>query len=67
MEKLIKGVLDKYNTGRKTITNIELAKLIVAHMKVGIDGKKGWFLNLNSYDGEYEVAEDIIEEYASTR
>ncbi len=63
MEKLIKEVLDKYNTGRKTITNIELARLIVAHMKVGINGKKGWFLNLNSYDGQYEKAEAIISEY----
>ena len=63
MEKLIKNVLDKYNTGRKTITNIELARLIVAHMKVGIDGKKGWYLNLNSLDGEYEQAEEFIEEF----
>ena len=63
MEKLIKEVLDKYNTGRKTITNIELARLIVAHMKVGINGKKGWYLNLNSYDGQYDKAEEIISEY----
>ena len=63
MEKLIKEVLDKYNTGRKAITNMELARLIVAHMKVGINGKKGWFLNLNSYDGQYEKAEEIISEY----
>jgi len=63
VEKLIKEVLDKYNTGRKAITNMELARLIVAHMKVGINGKKGWFLNLNSYDGQYEKAEEIISEY----
>jgi len=63
VEKLIKEVLDKYNTGRKTITNIELARLIVAHMKIGINGKKGWFLNLNSYDGQYDKAEEIISEY----
>ena len=63
MEKLIKEVLDKYNTGRKTITNIELARLIVAHMKVGIDGKKGWYLNLNSYEGQYQRAEEMIKEY----
>ena len=63
MEKLIKEVLEKYNTGRKAITNMELARLIVAHMKVGINGKKGWFLNLNSYDGQYEKAEEIISEY----
>ena len=63
MEKLIKEVLDKYNTGRKTITNIELARLIVAHIKVGINGKKGWYLNLNSYDGQYDKAEEIISEY----
>ena len=63
MEKLIKEVLDKYNTGRKAITNMELARLIVAHMKVGINGKKGWSLNLNSYDGQYEKAEEIISEY----
>ena len=47
MEKLIKKVLDKYNTGRKRIGNDDLARLIVAHIKVGIDGKKGWYLNLD--------------------
>jgi hypothetical protein len=63
VEKLIKNVLDKYNTGRKTITNIELARLIVAHIKLGIDGKKGWYLNLNSLDGEYKLAEEMIKEF----
>ena len=63
MEKLIREVLDKYNSGRKTITNVELAKLIVAHIKVGINGKKGWHLNLNSYNGQYEEAEELISEY----
>ena len=63
MEKLIREVLDKYNSGRKTISNIELARLIVAHIKVGINGKKGWYLNLNSYNGEYEEAEELIAEY----
>lgn len=63
MEKLIREVLDKYNSGRKTISNMELSKLIVAHIKVGINGKKGWYLNLNSYNGEYEEAEELISEY----
>jgi len=63
MEKLIKEVLDKYNSKRKPITNSELAALIVAHMKVGINGKKGWYLNLNSYDGQYEHAQEMIDEY----
>ena len=63
MEKLIREVLDKYNSGRKTITNMELAKLIVAHIKVGINGKKGWHLNLNSSNGQYEEAEELISEY----
>ena len=63
MEKLIKGVLDKYNTGRKKISNDDIARLIVAHIKVGINGKKGWYLNLNSYDGQYDKAEEIINEY----
>jgi hypothetical protein len=54
VEKLIKEVLDKYNTKRKKITNIELARLI---------GKKGWFLNLNSLDGKYKLAEEFIEEF----
>ena len=63
MEKLIREVLDKYNSGRKTITNVELARLIVAHIKVGINGKKGWYLNLNSHNGQYEEAEELIEEY----
>jgi len=63
MEKLIKEVLDKYNSKRKPISNTELATLIVAHMKLGVNGKKGWYLNLNSYDGEYERAQEIIDEY----
>ena len=63
MEKLIKSVLDKYNTKRKKISNVELARLIVAHMKTGINGKKGWFLNLNSLDGKYKLAEEFIEEF----
>ena len=63
MEKLIREVLDKYNSGRKTITNVELARLIVAHIKVGINGKKGWYLNLNSHNGQYEEAEELIAEY----
>ena len=45
MEKLIKEVLNKYNSSRKKLPNEDLARLIVAHMKVGINGKKGWFLN----------------------
>ena len=61
METLIKEVLEKYR--RKNLPSEDLAKLIVAHMKVGINGKKGWFLNLNSYDGQYEKAEEIISEY----
>tara|TARA_R110000765_G_scaffold277747_1_gene375629 strand:+ start:136 stop:333 length:198 start_codon:yes stop_codon:yes gene_type:complete len=63
MEKLIKDVLNKYNTKRKKISNVELARLIVAHMTVGIDGKKGWYLNLNSLDGEHELAKEFIEEF----
>ena len=63
MEKLITEVLDKYNGGRKTISNMELARLIVAHIKVGINGKKGWYLNLNSHNGQYEEAEELIAEY----
>ena len=42
MEKLIREVLDKYNTSRKRIANRELAQLIVAHMK----SNKGWYLNM---------------------
>ena len=42
---------------------MELSKLIVAHIKVGINGKKGWYLNLNSHNGQYEEAEELIEEY----
>ncbi len=63
MEKFIKEVLDKYNTKRKKISNVELARLIVAHMKVGIDGKKGWYLSLNSLDGQHKLAEEFIEEF----
>ena len=67
MKKLIKEVLDKYNSHRKPISNGELAELIVAHIKVGINGKKGWYLDLNSYDGQYAQAEEIISEYEGTR
>jgi len=63
MEKLIKDVLDKYNSKRKPISNGEIANLIVAHMKVGINGKKGWYLNMNSYDGQYDRAQEMIDEY----
>tara|TARA_B100001113_G_C21083170_1_gene610854 strand:- start:1188 stop:1379 length:192 start_codon:yes stop_codon:yes gene_type:complete len=61
MEDLIKKVLDKYS--RKKLSNDDLAKLIIAHIKVGIDGKKGWYLNLNSFDGQYEDATEIINEF----
>jgi len=67
MENLIRTVLDRYNTGRKKITNMELAKLIVAHIQTGIDGKKGWYLNLNTYNGQNERAQEMIDEYASIR
>ena len=63
METLIKNVLHKYNTRRKKLPNEDLAKLIVAHMKVGVNGKKGWYLNMNSYDGQYDKAEDMIKEF----
>ena len=63
MEKLIKKVLNKYNSGRKKLPNEDLAKLIVAHITVGIDGKKGLYLNLNSHNGEHEQAKEIISEY----
>ena len=61
MEKLIKDVIEKYR--RKNLPSEDLAKLIVAHMKVGINGKKGWYLNLNSYEGQYQKAEEMIKEY----
>ena len=61
METLIKNVLDKYR--RKKMTNVELAKLIVAHMKVGVDDKKGWYLNLNTLDGQHDIAEEFIETF----
>tara|TARA_Y100000992_G_scaffold282942_1_gene231844 strand:+ start:29 stop:217 length:189 start_codon:yes stop_codon:yes gene_type:complete len=62
MEKLIKEVLDRYNTNRKKISNEELARLIVAHIRVGVDGKKGWYLNLNENKQDY--ARELIEEYS---
>ena len=45
MEKLITDVLEKYR--RKNLTSRDLAMLIVAHIKVGINGKKGWYLDLS--------------------
>ena len=65
MEKLIKNVLDRYNTGRKKISNEELARLIIAHIKVGVDGKKGWYLNLNTNNKQEDRAKELIEEYAN--
>ena len=35
----------------------------VGDQLVGVDGKKGWYLNLNSHDGQYEKANEIIKEY----
>ena len=66
MEKLIKSVLDKYNTRRKNVSNAMLAHLVVAHMKVGIEGKRGWYLNLNSIDGQHLLDEEFIEEFGGT-
>jgi hypothetical protein len=63
MKKLIKNVLDKYNTGRKKISNHDLAELIVAHINVGIDGKKGWYLNMNTHDGQHQKAHEMIKEF----
>lgn len=64
MKKLITRVLDKYNTRKSKISHAELAELIIAHMKVGIDGKKGWYLDLNNYNGQYERDMEMIEEYS---
>ncbi len=61
MEKLIKDVLEKYR--RKNLPSEDLAKLIVAHIRTGIDGKKGWYLNLNSYNGEHQKSKEMIKEY----
>ena len=66
MEKLIKEVLDRYNTNRKFITNNELTKLIIAHMKIGLNGKKGWYLNLSDMDGHHEREKQLIEDYEQT-
>tara|TARA_B100000902_G_scaffold396773_1_gene458702 strand:- start:901 stop:1095 length:195 start_codon:yes stop_codon:yes gene_type:complete len=63
MEKLIRSVLDKYNNGRKKLPNKDLARLIVAHIRVGIDGKKGWYLDLSDYAGQHEREKELIEEY----
>ena len=61
MENLIKEVLDKYR--RKNLTSGELSKLIVSHIKVGLDGKKGWYLDLNNNNRQYQQADEIIEEF----
>ena len=66
MEKLIKEVLDRYNTNRKFITNGELAKLITAHIKIGSNSKKGWYLNLNKMDGQHKRERQLIEDYEQT-
>jgi hypothetical protein len=63
VEKLIRKVLDKYNNNRKKLPNEDLARLIVAHINVGIDGKKGWYLNLNDLDGKNKRAEEMIQEF----
>tara|TARA_B100001564_G_scaffold355917_1_gene369106 strand:- start:768 stop:959 length:192 start_codon:yes stop_codon:yes gene_type:complete len=61
MEKLIEAVLNKYS--RKVKSNGDLAKLITAHMRVGINGNKGWYLNLNNHNGQFKQSEEIIEEF----
>jgi len=61
MEKLIEKVLDRYK--RKNLTNKDLARLIVAHIRVGVDGKKGWFLDLSDHKGQYEREKELIAEY----
>ena len=53
MEKLITDVLEKYR--RKKLTSRDI--------KVGINGKKGWFLDLSDYSGQHERAKDIIREF----
>ena len=63
MKKLIKNVLDKYNTGRKRVSNEDLANLIVAHINVGIDGQKGWYLDMSDLDGKYNNYEEMIKEF----
>ena len=63
MKKLIKNVLDKYNTGRKRVSNEDLANLIVAHINVGIDGKMGWYLDMGDLDGKYNNYEEMIKEF----
>tara|TARA_Y100000992_G_scaffold281845_1_gene229902 strand:- start:364 stop:555 length:192 start_codon:yes stop_codon:yes gene_type:complete len=61
MENLIKEVLEKYR--RKNLTSGELSKLIVSHIKVGLDGKKGWYLDLNNNNRQFRQADEIIEEF----
>ena len=61
MEKFLEKVLNKYH--RQKMTSRELARLIIAHMKVGVDGKEGWHLDLNTLDGAYNAAKEIIAEY----
>ena len=61
MEKLIEKVLDKYK--RKNLPNKDLARLIVAHIKVGFDGKKGWFLDLSDHEGQHDKEKELIAEY----
>jgi|TARA_B100001094_G_scaffold103013_1_gene99255 hypothetical protein len=63
MKKLIKNVLDNYNTGRKRVSNEDLANLIVAHINVGIDGKKGWYLDMSDLDGKYNRSKEMIKEF----
>ena len=61
MEKLIEKVLDRYK--RKNLPNKDLARLIVAHIRVGVDGKKGWFLDLSDHNGQYDREKELIAEY----
>ena len=57
----IEKVLDRYK--RKNLPNRDLARLIVAHIRVGVDGKKGWFLDLSDHNGQYEKEKELIAEY----
>ena len=63
MKDLIEKVLNKYNVKHHDLSTRTLAELIVAHMTVGVDGKKGWYWDCSTYDGQDTKTEKFIKKY----
>ena len=63
MKQLIENVLNKYGVKHHDISTKSLAELIVAHMTIGFEGKRGWYWDSSDYDGQNEEKRKLIENY----